>query len=168
MNARPAAPALSDGSRTRPGRARKKCLILTADTCLADQIAMQLENHVWSLHIVHDDKSTYTRIAKDGMHIVIADIDTVDLGGLAVLAYCHQQYPSIQTYAITPVDDDHRKGLARDLGGCQGFFYLMNDGLRIDASRGMAAVLSAGRPDWEARHGGIRTGAGHETSQVQG
>ena len=113
---------------------------------------------------MHDDKSTYTRIAEGGMHIVIADIDAVNLGGLAVLAYCHQQYPSIATYAITPIDDDHRKGLARDLGGCQGFFYLMSDGLQIDVSRGMAAVLSAGPPAWEARHGGIKSGAGYEAS----
>jgi len=123
---------------------RKKCLILAEDGCTGNQIASLLEAYGWPVHVVHSDKQAYDRMLQESMDIVIADIDAVNLGGLAVLAYCHHHDPSTITYAIAPVEDGYRKKLARDLGGCRGFFYLINKRLEIDACRGVAAELATG------------------------
>jgi len=119
--------------------ARKKCLILTGNVCLGYQAAWLFERRGWQVHVVHSYGQAYKRILKENVDAVVADIDAVDLGGLAALAYCHQHDPSITTYAIAPTDDAYRKTLARDLGGCDGFFYLVKGSLKIDFSRGMAA-----------------------------
>lgn len=124
--------------------ARKKCLILTGNTCIGYQIATQLERCGWRVRVTHSDVNAYDRILREHMDVVVADIDTEDLGGLAILAYCHRHDPSISTCAVTAADDAYRNKLARDIGGCRGFFYLINGGLKIDSSRGMAAALAAG------------------------
>jgi CheY-like chemotaxis protein len=121
---------------------RKTCLILAEDVCIGNQIASLLEAYEWPVHVVHSDKQAYDLMLQESMDVVIADIDAVKLGGLAVLVYCHHQDPSIITYAIAPVDDGYRKKLARDLGGCRGFFYLINKRLEIDTCRGVAAELA--------------------------
>jgi len=123
---------------------RKKCLILVEDTGTGNQITSLLEPYGWRMHVVHSDKHAYDLMLQESMDVVIADIDAVDLGGLAMLAYCHHQDPSIITYAIAPIDDGYRKKLARDLGGCRGFFYLINKRLEIDTCRGVAAELATG------------------------
>jgi len=124
-----------------------KCLVLTGNTAIGDELSTLLGKRGWSVHVVHSDSQAYCSILKEKMDVVIADIDAVDLGGLAVMAYCHHHYPSITTYAIAPLEDAQRKKLARDLGGCKGFFYLANDGHSINASRGMASSFTTGQPD---------------------
>ncbi|EAU54587.1 hypothetical protein AL013_00175 [Mariprofundus ferrooxydans] len=122
----------------------KKCLILTGDAHTGEQLAMLLESHGWKISQVHSDREAYERMLRENIDAVIADIDGVDLGGLGVLSYCHHHDRSIETYAVTPIDDGYRKKLARDLGGCRGYFYLANDSHDIDTSRGMAAGIAPG------------------------
>lgn len=125
--------------RRRPER---KCLILSGNVCLGYQTAWLFERHGWQAHVVHDDGQAYEHMLKENVGVVVADIDAIDLGGLATLTYCRQHDPSITTYAIAPSDDAYRKSLARDLGGCDGFFYLEKGSLKIDFSRGMAARVT--------------------------
>jgi len=96
------------------------------------------------MHVVHSDMEAYEHLQKGLVTTVIADIDSIDLGGLAVLSYCHHNYPAIKSYAITLFEDGYRKKLARELGGCSGFFHLLRDSLKVDLRRGMAALLSTG------------------------
>jgi DNA-binding response OmpR family regulator len=121
----------------------KKSLILTANVSIGYQAASLLENHGWHTNVVHSDLQAYDSILTKGIDAVVADIDAADLGGLAVLAFCHHRYPAIATYAITQPDDEYGKKMARDAGGCQGYFYLTKGRLQIDPGRGMAAELSA-------------------------
>jgi DNA-binding response OmpR family regulator len=122
-------------------RAKKKCLILAGNVSIGYQIASLLENHGWHTHVVHSDLQAYDGILANGIDAVVADIDAADLGGLAVLAFCHHRHPAITTYAITQPDDEYGKKMARDAGGCEGYFYLMRGRLQIDPGRGMAAEL---------------------------
>jgi len=119
----------------------KKYLILAADAVTGNQIAALLEESDWCVYLVHSDKQAYQRVLHDHMDLVIADIDAVDLGGLAVLIYCHHHEPAVATVAITPVNDDYRKKLARELGGCSGFFYLQYDSLNINLCAGVKTLL---------------------------
>lgn len=119
-------------------------MILTGNARTGDQIAMLLTSYGWHISLVHSDHDAYARMLQENVDIVIADIDAVDLGGLAVLAYCHHHDRSIATYAVTPIDDGYRKKLARDLCGCRGYFYLANGSHDVDSSRGMAAGIAAG------------------------
>lgn len=127
-----------------PFPARAGCLILAGNEEVGKGIAEHLQTHDCQPHIVTDDKSAYTYLRKDRTQIVIADIDTEDLGGLALLTFCHQQHASITTYGISPVEDSHHKELAISLGGCRDFFYLKPNGQQIDTRRGIAASM-AGR-----------------------
>ena len=106
------------------GRPRQKCLILAGDASLGQQIATLLENCRWQTSVVGSDGQAYERIQDERFDTVIADIDTADLGGLAVLAFCHHSYPAIATYAIARYDDEDGKRLAREAGGCRGYFHL--------------------------------------------
>lgn len=119
----------------------KRCLILSSDDSTGNQIASMLKGYGWQIHVVHSDKQAYERMQKEPLDVVIADIDAINLGGLAVLTYCHHQDQSLRIYAIAPRDDGYRKKIARDLAGCAGFFYLVNGSLDIDTCRGMAARL---------------------------
>ena len=102
----------------------QKCLILAGDAGIADQIASMLEICRWQTNVVHSDLLAYDHIQEESFDTVIADIDTADLGGLAVLAFCHHRYPQIATYAIARPDDEYGKRMAREAGGCRGYFHL--------------------------------------------
>lgn len=106
------------------GTPRQKCLILAGDAGVGQQIASLLENCRWQARVVGSDRHAYARIEDEYFDTVIADIDTTDLGGLAVLAFCYQRFPAIATYAIARHDDEHGKRLARETAGCRGYFHL--------------------------------------------
>ncbi|PIX55333.1 MAG: DNA-binding response regulator [Zetaproteobacteria bacterium CG_4_10_14_3_um_filter_54_28] len=125
---------------------RKTCLLLAENDSTARQMAERLEPFGWLMYVVHSDKQAYDRIAQKNMDVVIADIDAVSLGGLALLIYCHHQNPSTETYAITPANDGYRKKLARDMGGCNGFFYFVDGSLDVATFRGMAVDLANESP----------------------
>lgn len=122
---------------------QKKCLILAENVSIGYQAASLLENHGWHTRVVHSNLQAYDSILTDAIDAVVADIDAVNLGGLAMLAFCHRRYPAIITYAITQPDDEYGKRMARDAGGCEGYFYLTKGRLQLDLDRGMAAELSA-------------------------
>jgi CheY-like chemotaxis protein len=122
----------------------KTCLILSGNVSIGHQIASLMEHHAWQTNVVHSNLQAYDYITNENVDIVVADIDAVDLGGLALLAFCHRRYPAIIPYAIAQANDEYGKKMARDAGGCQGYFYLMKGSLRIDPDRGMAAELAAG------------------------
>jgi len=130
---------------TLTGISRRRCLILAADAVTGNQIAALLDVSDWCVQLVHSDKRAYERMLQANMDLVIADIDAVDLGGLALLVYCHHHDHSATTYAIAPVNDGYRKKLACALGGCRGFFYLQNGSLNIDLCSGAAAALIGDR-----------------------
>ena len=127
-------------------KAYRKCLILSGNVSIGYQAASLLENHECQTHVVHSDQEAYDCIKMDHIDTVVADIDAVDLGGLAVLAFCHHHFPAITTYAIAQTDDEYGKRMARDAGGCDGYFYLIKGTLQIDSRHGMAAELAAEHP----------------------
>ena len=90
------------------------------------------------MQVTHRDKQAYGLILQGNMDVVIADIDAADLGGLAVLTYAKHHWASIMTYGITESRDSYLKRLARDMGGCQGYFYVVEGRLEIDTRTGMA------------------------------
>lgn len=128
-----------------PVMSKKNCLIVVEDARVGDQLVSLLTSQYpgWRIHVVQSDRMAYERLMAAVPDVIIADIDAVNLGGLALLAYCHHRDPSIATYAIAPANDGYRKKLARDLAGCRGFFYLLSEQLMIDSERGMGAVLAA-------------------------
>jgi len=126
-------------NRTGPLKARTGCLILAGNEEVGRRIAEHLQTHNCQPHIVTDDKSAYAHLHKGRTQVVIADIDTEDLGGLALLIFCHQQHASIATYGISSVEGSHHKELAISLAGCRDFFYLKNNGRHIDTRRGNGA-----------------------------
>jgi DNA-binding NtrC family response regulator len=132
----------------------KTCLILSGNVGIGYQVASLLEHHGWQTNVVHSSLRAYDCIQTDNLDTMIADIDTADLGGLAVLAFCHHRNPAITSYAIVQADDEYKKKMARDAAGCRGYFYLMKGSLRVDPDRGMAAELAAGFPS------GLMSGAG--------
>lgn len=123
------------GVRQQPSR---RCLVLSGNVSVGYQAASLLENQGWHTSVVHSPVQAYDHILTDSFGAVVADIDTADLGGMAVLAFCHHRYPAIITYAIAQADDEYGKKMAREAGGCQGYFYLMKGGLQINANRGIA------------------------------
>jgi len=144
---RPALSAGNDYGHITRGMPVKNCLILTGNTAVGGQLSTLLGKCGWNIQVVHSDSQAYSSILNEKMDIVIADIDAVDLGGLAMMTFCHHHYPSITTYAIAPMEDAQRKKLAHELGGCKGFFYLANNGHSINLSRGMGATFMAGLPE---------------------
>ncbi|MFN2105624.1 MAG: DNA-binding response regulator [Candidatus Promineifilaceae bacterium] len=130
----------------RKMKASGKCLVLSGNVSIGYQAASLLENHGWQTHVVHSDHEAYDCINADHIDAVVADIDAVDLGGLAVLAFCHRRYPAITTYAIAQTENEYGKRMARDAGGCDGYFYLIKGTLQIDPRHGMAAELTDAHP----------------------
>ncbi|HXH72467.1 MAG TPA: DNA-binding response regulator [Mariprofundaceae bacterium] len=121
--------------------ASKLCLILVDNVGLGHQVATLLKQSDWQTHVVYRDYEAYGLILRGEAFGVVADIDAPNLGGLAVLAYCHHHYPSIVTYAITESEGNETGKLAQQVAGCKGYFYLGDDNLQIDTGRGMAAEL---------------------------
>jgi CheY-like chemotaxis protein len=120
-------------------------LVLSDNVIIGHQVASLLRNaYGWDMQVTHRDKQAYALILQGNMDVVIADIDTVDLGGLAVLAYAKHHWTSITTFGITESRDAYLKRLARDMGGCQGFFYVAEGRLEIDPRVGMAGQLLRG------------------------
>lgn len=126
------------------GKSPPRCLIMAGSPIIGHQIASLVAALGWQTDVVHDDIQARDHILTEAIDIVIADIDTVDLGGLAILAFCHHRYPALVTYAIAHAEDEYGKKMGRDAGGCQGYFYLEKGKMQIDLSRGMAAELVAG------------------------
>lgn len=116
-------------------------LILSANIIVGYQIASLLNTYGWSMQVVHTDRQAYALILQGNVDAVVADIDASDLGGMAVLFYCKHHQPSIRTFALTKGADSYLETLARDMGGCEGFFYRTGGKLEIDTHAGMAARL---------------------------
>lgn len=120
----------------------KRGLILVENLCLGYQLSTFLKKNDWQMHVVRQDRQAYALILRGGLDTVITDIETSHLGGMAVMSYCKRHWPSVTTYAIARNGGDaYLKKLARDMGGCRGFFYLTDSRLEIDTGIGMAAQL---------------------------
>lgn len=118
-------------------------MILVENLCLGYQLSTLLKKRNWQMDVVHQDRQAYAMILGGEVDTVITDIETSHLGGLAVLTYCKRHWPSISTYAIARNSGDaYLKKLARDMGGCRGYFYLTDSRLDIDTGIGMAAKLT--------------------------
>lgn len=128
---------LPDDVPARPA----KGLILSANIIIGYQIASLLNACGWRMQVVHTDRQAYAQILQGNVNVVVADIDASDLGGMAVLFYCKQHRPSIRRFALTQGTDSYLEMLARDMGGCEGFFYRPGGRLEIDTHTGMAARL---------------------------
>lgn len=116
-------------------------LVLSGNALIGYQIATLLSStYGWKMQVVHADKPAYDLILQGNIDAVVADIDKVDLGGLAMLAHTKHHWPSIRTYAITGNEDFYIKRLARDMGGCEGFFYRRNE-RELDTQMGLGAQL---------------------------
>jgi DNA-binding NtrC family response regulator len=102
----------------------QKCLILVGDAGIGHKIASMLENCRWQTNVVYSDLHAYDSIKNNHFNTVIADVDTADLGGQDLLAFCHRHYPRIATYAIVRPDDELGKQMAHEAGGCRGYFHL--------------------------------------------
>jgi len=117
-------------------------LILSEQIIIGHQVASLLHaSYGWHMQVVHRDKQAYGLILQGHMDVVIADIDAADLGGLAMLSYARHHWPSIVTYGITESRDEYLKRLARDMGGCEGFFYVTKGRLELDAGAGMTGQI---------------------------
>lgn len=114
--------------RTRP----RRCLVLVGDLASGDLVVSLLNRYGCRHQLVCDDRHAYEQMLRHQFDVVVADIDAVDLGGLALLAYCHQNVPEMTTYALAQGEDYERKRLARELCGCQGFLSFQNGGPRGD------------------------------------
>lgn len=102
----------------------KTCLILAGDAGIGQQIAVLMAQCRWQTKVVQSDVLAYDCLLEHEVGTVVADIDTASLGGLALLAFCHRRHPEIMTYAIARPEDEHGKRMARDAGGCRGYFCL--------------------------------------------
>jgi hypothetical protein len=127
------------GQPTAPGQ--QECLILTSNIYIGYQIATLLDGHWGQPHVVHNEGVAYSSIVEGRTGVVIADIDTEELGGLALLTYCNHQHPYIATFAITSDDAKMYNRMVRELGGCKDFFFLEGGQMRIDHTRGLPAQL---------------------------
>lgn len=122
--------------------AARNGMILVENICLGYQLSTLLKQANWHMRVLHEDRQAYALILSGKLDVVIADIESKHLGGLAVLAYCKRHWPKIATYAIARHNDDaYLNKLALDMGGCRGFFYLSASRLEIDPGIGMAARL---------------------------
>ena len=100
------------------------CLILVGDAGIGRQIAGLMECCRWQAKVVQSDIHAYDCLLEHDVGTVVADIDTANLGGLALLAFCHRRRPDIITYAIARPEDAYGQRMAREAGGCQGYFHL--------------------------------------------
>lgn len=117
-------------------------LILSGNAIIGQQIATLLTySSSWKTQVVLNDREAYPIIQQGNVDAIIADIDTADLGGLAILIHARHHFPSVMTYAITHSRSLDLKRMARDLGGCQGFFYMVEGKMELDTDTGLAAQL---------------------------
>lgn len=117
-------------------------LVLSNNIIIGHQVATLLTAaYGWNMQIIHSDMDAYQIILQGDVDAVIADIDALDLGGLAALVFAKRHMPSIMTYAITRSRSLYLKRLARDLGGCQGFFYMAEGRKELDIHTGLTAQL---------------------------
>lgn len=117
-------------------------LVISSNVIIGYQVSMLLSStYGWKMQVVHTDKQAYDLILQGDMDVVVADIDGIDLGGLAVLAHTKHHWPSIKTFAITENGDFYIKKLARDMGGSEGFFYLKKGRIELDPHMGLGAQL---------------------------
>jgi len=148
--------------KNSPRTAARNGVILAENICLGYQLSTLLQKVNWHTRVLHQDRQAYALILSGKLDVVIADIESSHLGGLAVLAYCKRHWPKISTYAIARNNDDaYLNKLALDMGGCRGFFYLSPSRLEIDPGSGMAARLmrlASHAPDLEpaGRRGAVR------------
>jgi len=126
------------------GKLPKRGLVVAQNVVIGYQLASLFKQQGWHMQVVHRDYSAYEVILHQKVDVVIADIDSPSLGGLAVLVYCHHHFPGTETYGVLQGDDGDLKRLARDVAGCQGFFYLQSESLQLDTSRGMATEFQPG------------------------
>ena len=119
----------------------KKGLIVAQNVVIGYQLATLFRQRGWEMLVVHRDYAAYEVILREKIQAVVADIDSPNLGGLAVLTYCHHHYPSIDTYAVLQHENGELKKLAKAVAGCRDFFYLEDKSLQLDTNRGMAAAL---------------------------
>jgi DNA-binding NarL/FixJ family response regulator len=121
-----------------------KGMVLCENVIIGYQVSHLLSSRCgWQMYVAHNDEDVYWNLAKGRLNAVIADIDSSNLRGLAVLVYIKRYWPSVITYAITSDDDPYIKHLATNMAGCEGFFYLLKDKMMIDSHLGMAAELQA-------------------------
>jgi CheY-like chemotaxis protein len=117
------------GARLEPAHG----LILTDNVVVGHQIVTLLSSsYGWKMKLVHTDRQAYALMQQGNIDVVVSDIDAAGLGGLAVLSYARHHWPSIMAYGITRNEDMFLKKLARDLGGCLGFFRRVKGTIELD------------------------------------
>lgn len=132
--------AWRDDCEARLGHTRG--LVLSSNVIAGHQVAHLLSSaYGWKMQVVSRDKQAYVLITEDQVDVVVADIDSTELGGLAVLAHTKRHWPAVTTYAITRNEDAYAKQLALDMGGCQAFFYLAKGKRGLDTHHGLAARI---------------------------
>jgi len=126
-------------------------LILSANVIIGRQIVMKLSSEYgWDMTFVRQDRQAYALIQNGNIDVVIADLNSVDIGGMAVLTYVRHHWPSIMTYAIARNDDPFLKKLARDMGGCLGFFHRVKGQIELDTRSGITVPPSPPGPGADA------------------
>lgn len=119
-----------------------RTLILSGNVIIGYQVATLLTClSSCKTQVVLSDREAYSIIRQGYVDAIIADIDTADLGGLAILIHAKCHLPSIMTYAITHRRSLYLNRIARDLGGCQGFFYMVEGKMELNTHAGLAAQL---------------------------
>jgi hypothetical protein len=91
--------------------------------------------------VLQQDKLACDLVLQGRVDAVIADIDEVDLGGLAVLAYAKHHCPTVMTYAITEDRNPYIKRLALELAGCLGFIHRVQGRMELDTRTGLLTRL---------------------------
>ena len=130
-----------DSCRTRPEAING--LVLSDNMIAGHEVAHLLASaYAWNMQVLNQDRQAYHEIAGGSTHVVVADIDHTDLGGLALLAHIKRHWPAMETYAMTRDEDAYAKQLARNIGGCRAFFYLSRGKFSLDMHRGWAAHIS--------------------------
>lgn len=120
-----------------------KGLILSVNMIAVRQIVHLLSSaRGVDMQVLYRKEQASLSISKRHPCLVIADIESSDLGGLAVLTHTKRHWPDIKTFAITRNEESFENRLAEGLGGCQAFFYLDRNKPGIDMQRGLAAELS--------------------------
>jgi hypothetical protein len=115
-------------------------LVLSNNIIIGHQLSTLLgSTYGWQVQVIHKDKEAYAHILKGNIDTVVSDIDASALGGLAVMTYCKRHWPAVVSYAITRGDDLYLKKLARDMGGCEGFFYMAKGRIELDMQTGLLA-----------------------------
>jgi hypothetical protein len=117
-------------------------LVLSGNVILGHQVAtLFASTYGWRMQVLQQDKQACDLILQGSVDAVVADIDEVDLGGLAVLAYAKHHWPTIMTYAITEDRNPYLKRLALELGGCLGFIYRIKGRMELDARTGLLSRM---------------------------